>query len=101
MDPMKELWTGLFELLTPPTEFGDTGCFTNVVAWADDADDFRAKVSKILEKYSWFVVSVENCVTVACVENPTDELAGQIETAQTRPDDCVHGTLHYFPSKPV
>ena len=98
---MKELWTGLFELLTPPSETGDTGCFTNIVAWASNAEDFQAKVSRILEKDSWFVVSVEKCVTVGVGEDVPDELAEQIETAKTRPDDCVFGTLHYFPSKPA
>ena len=98
---MKELWTGLFELLTPPSESGDTGCFTNIVAWAESADDFQAKVSRILEKDSWFVVSVENCATVGPSEDVPDELAEQIETARTRPDDCIFGHLHYFPSKPV
>jgi hypothetical protein len=98
---MKQLWTGLFELLTPPSESGDTGCFTNIVAWATDVGDFRAKVARILEKDSWFVVDVEKCVTVSEGQDVPDELAEQIETARTRPDDCIFGTLHYFPSKPA
>jgi hypothetical protein len=97
---MKELWTGLFELLTPPSEHGETGCFTNIVAWANDAEDLRTKVSRILEEDSWFIVSVENIVTIGECDDLTDELAEQVETAKTRPDDCVFGTLHYFPSKP-
>ena len=98
---MRELWTGLFELLTPPSESGDTGCFTNIAAWANDAEDFQAKVARILEKDSWFVVNVENCVTVSEAEDVPDELAEQIDTAKTHPDDCIFGTLHYFPSKPA
>ena len=97
---MKELWTGLFELLTPPSESGNTGCFTNIVAWASDVEDFQANVSRILEKDSWFVVSVKDCVPIAKCQDVPDELAEQIETARTRPDDCVFGELHYFPSKP-
>jgi hypothetical protein len=96
---MNELWTGRFELLTPPTEFGDTGCFTNIVAWAKDADEFQKKVSRILEKDCWFVVSGEDCVQVAKCDEIPDVLAEQIKTARTHPDDCVFGTLHYFPSK--
>jgi hypothetical protein len=96
---MKELWTGLFEILTPPSECGNTGCFTNIVAWANNATDFQAQVARILEKDSWFVVSAENCVTVGEGEDAPDELAEQIETAKRRPDDCIFGTLHYFPSK--
>jgi len=101
MRAMKQLWTGLFELLTPPSESGNTGCYTNIVAWANDVEDFRAKVSLILEKDSWFVVSAENCVTIGTCEDVPDELAEQIEMAKTRPDDCIFGTLHYFPSKPA
>jgi hypothetical protein len=101
MSAMNELWTGRFELLTPPTEFGDTGCYTNIVAWANDAADFQAKVSRILEKDSWFVVAIDNCLPIDECEKIPDQLAEQIETARTRPDDCVYGTLHYFPSKPA
>jgi len=97
---MKQLWTGLFELLTSPTKQGDTSCFTNIVAWAEDVDDFQTKVSRILEKDAWFVVSMEKCVTVTEWDDVPDELAEQIQTAKTRPDDCVFGTLHYFPSRP-
>lgn len=99
MKAMKELWTGHFELLTPPSESGDTGCFTNIVAWASDVEEFRSKVSRILEKDSWFVVDVENCVAVRQCEYIPEALAEQIETARTRPDDCDFGTLHYFPSR--
>jgi hypothetical protein len=101
MSTMKELWTGQFELLTPPSETGDTGCFTNIVAWANDAEDFQAKVSQILACDFWLVVSVENCLPINKCGNVPDVLAEQIETATTHPDDCIFGTLHYFPSKPA
>jgi hypothetical protein len=98
MQAMEELWTGRFELLTPPSESGDTGCFTNLVAGASDAEEFRSKVSQILERDSWFVVSVENCVPLSQFQDVPDALAGQIERATAHPDDRVFGTLHYFPS---
>jgi hypothetical protein len=98
---MRELWTGRVELLTPPTELGDTKCFTNLVAWADDTEDFQNKVSRILEKDNWFVLSFEDCTTVAMGNDVPDELSEQIKTASTRPDDCIFGTLHYYPSKPA
>jgi hypothetical protein len=53
MRTMKELWTAQVELLTPPSEDGDTKCFTNIVAMADNAVDFQTKVLRILEKDSW------------------------------------------------
>jgi hypothetical protein len=97
---MKELWTALVELLTPANETGNTKCYTNVVAWADDAEDFQKKVSRILEKESWFVLSFEDCTTVTRDDDVPEELAEQIETARTHPEDCIFGTLHYYPSKP-
>jgi hypothetical protein len=98
---MKELWTAQVHLLTPPAEFGDTKCFTNLVSWADDAEDFQRKVSRILEKDSWFILSIEDCTTVARGDDVPEELVEQIETASTRPEDCIFGTLHYYPSKPA
>jgi hypothetical protein len=47
---MKELWTAQLHLLTPPAEFGDTKCCTNIVAWAKAAEDFTATVSAIFAK---------------------------------------------------
>jgi hypothetical protein len=47
---MKELCTAQVHLLTPPAEFGDTKCCTNVVAWAEDDEYFTATVSAIFAK---------------------------------------------------
>jgi hypothetical protein len=55
---MKELWTAQVHLLKPPAEFGDTKCCTNVVAWAEDDEDYTAIVSAIYAKllYEYFKV---------------------------------------------
>ena len=98
---MKQLWTGQIELLTPPTESGDTRCFTNVVAWAEDGDDFRARATVVLEEYGWFVVNVENSIPIADCHNMPDELTEQVERAGAIPEACVYGTLHYFTSRPT
>lgn len=50
VNKMKELWTALVEMLTPPTDYGDTKCFTNVVAWPESPDDVAATISRLLEK---------------------------------------------------
>jgi len=91
---------GLCALRKMMKELGDTGCYTNIVAWAHDVVDFRAKVSRILEKDAWFVVGAEDCQTVDEFDDVPDVLLEQIQTAKSRPDDCIFGTLHYFPSKP-
>jgi hypothetical protein len=97
---MKELWTGRVELLTPPTELGDTKCFTNVVAWANDPKDYSDVISHLFEKSDCSVLDVEQCVRVAdCTDIPED-LQRQIERAKTHSEDCIFGTLYYYPSKP-
>jgi 2-oxo-4-hydroxy-4-carboxy--5-ureidoimidazoline (OHCU) decarboxylase len=98
---MKELWTAQVHLLTPPAEFGDTKCCTNVVAWADDKDDFAATVAGIFERRSWTILSVHQCKRVADCEVVIEELAEQIERAKMEPDSFIFGTLHYYPSKPA
>jgi hypothetical protein len=40
---MQELWMGQVHILTPPAEFGNTRALTNVVTWAEDAEDFTAR----------------------------------------------------------
>jgi hypothetical protein len=98
---MKELWTAQVHLLTPPAEFGDTKCCTNVVAWAEDAEDFAATVSAIFARRHWSILSVLQCRRAAECEVVIAELAEQIERAKLEPESCIFGTLHYYPSKPA
>jgi hypothetical protein len=76
---MKELWTAQVHLLTPPAEFGDTKCCTNVVAWAEDAEDFAATVSAIFARRHWSILSVQQCRRAAECEAVIAELAEQNE----------------------
>jgi hypothetical protein len=98
---MKELWTAQVQILTPPAEFGDTKALTNVVAWAEDAEDFQRRVSSIFGRRHWSILSVQQCKRAAECAMITEELAEQIEHAKTQPGGCVFGTLHYYPSKPA
>jgi hypothetical protein len=98
---MNELWTGLVRLLTPPSQSGDTACFTNVVAWAKDTDDYIERVTRVLERRNFFVVQVDKCARVPDCRDLSDELADQIHTASMQPHSCIFGTLHYYPSKPA
>jgi len=98
---MKELWTAQVHLLTPPAEFGDTRCCTNVVAWAEDEDDFATTVAAIFERRSWTILSVHQCKRVAECEALIAELEDQIERAKMEPGCCIFGTLRYYPSKPA
>jgi hypothetical protein len=98
---MKKLWTGQVHVLTPPAQGGDTRAFTNVVTWADDAEDFAAAVAKIFARRHWTVLDVKLCMPAADCKVMTAELADQVERAKEEPDACVFGTLHYYPSKPA
>jgi hypothetical protein len=98
---MKEVWTAQIHLLTPPAEFGDTKCWTNVVAWAENAEDFTAAISAILARRHWSILSVKQCQRTAECTGMIAELAEQIERAKSQPGGCIFGTLHYYPSKPA
>jgi hypothetical protein len=98
---MKELWTAQVHLLTPPAEFGDTRCCTNVVAWAEDAEDFRSTVAAILARRHWSVLSVRQCQRAADCAALIEEHAEQIERAKREPGSCIFGTLQYYPSRPA
>jgi hypothetical protein len=98
---MKELWTAQVYLLTPPAEFGDTKCCTNVVAWAEDAKDFTTVVSSIFVRRNWSILSVRRCRRAADCGAMIAELAEQIERARMEPGSCIFGILRYFPSRPA
>ena len=91
----------LVKLLTPPSQSGDTACFTSVVAWAKDPEDYAARISRMLEKISYHVVQVDQCIRVPDGANVSAELYDQIHRATMHPQDCVFGTLHYYPSRPA
>ncbi len=98
---MKELWTAQVHLLTPPAEFGDTKCLTNVVAWAEDAADFTAAVSVIFARRHWTILNVQQCRRADECTLMIPEHAEQVELARSQPGSCIFGTLHYYPSKPA
>jgi nicotinamide riboside kinase len=97
---MKELWTGRVELLTPPTEFGDTKAFTNIVTWASDAQQFRDRVASVLEEYGWSLIDVEECGPVSRFNSLGEEVSEVVESAKVNPNACIYTTFHYYPSKP-
>jgi hypothetical protein len=98
---MKELWTAQVELLTPPSDVGDTKCFTNVVAWAEDPTDYSAAISRLFDESDCTVLSIEQCVRVADCTDIPNQLLAQIERARAHPEDCIFGALHYYPSRPA
>ena len=96
---MKELWTAQVHLLTPPTEYGDTKAWANVVAWAEDAEDFAATISTVLARRLWSILGVQQCMPVSACKAIIAEHAQQIEEARLQPGSCIFGTLQYYPSR--
>jgi len=96
---MNALWTAQVHLLTAPNEFGDTRCYTNVVAWGRSAAEFGATISAILGRRNWSVLSIVQCRRAEQCIILTDEIAEQIEEARKKEGSCIFGTLHYYPSK--
>jgi len=101
MEQMKELWTGRVELLTPPSEFGDTRCFTNVFVWAEDREDFAAAISHHLEMESISVLQIEECHCITGEEEFPEETNPFLEWVREHPGDFTTADRHYYPSKPV
>jgi nitric oxide synthase oxygenase domain/subunit len=97
---MNDLWTAQVHLLTPPAEFGDTQCCTNVVAWGSSAAEFANNICTILGRREWSVLSIMQCRRASAAGAMMEELSEQIEEARKKPGSCIFGTLHYYPSKP-
>jgi hypothetical protein len=98
---MRELWTGRVEVLTPPTSFGDTKAFTNVVTWASNAQGYRDQVSSVFEEYGWSLIGVEECSPVSDQDSLDEEISGAVERARDIPEACIYTTFYYYPSKPA
>jgi len=96
---MKELWTARVEIMTAPTETGDTKAFTNIVALAETAQEYSERIAELLALDNCSVLGIEDCVRVAECKDAPEALAGQIARARAHPSDCIFGTLHYYPSK--
>jgi hypothetical protein len=98
---MRELWIGRVELLTPPTEFGDTKAFTNVVTWAGDELQFSERIASVFEEYGWTLIGVEECGPVDALSGLGEEVSEIVEKSREIPEACIYTTFHYYPSKPV
>ena len=98
---MKELWIGRVEVLTPPTDCGDTKAFTNVVTWASDAEGFSQTTNYVFEKYGWSLLGVEECGPVRERRNFGEDVLDAIEDAKGNQNACIYTTFFYYPSRPL
>jgi len=90
---MRELWTGRVELLTPPTEWGDTKCFTNVFAWADGPEDFATIIDRNLKSEGIAVLNIEEPTrlraTKCSPKKPSHFSIGYVSTLTALPPQTV------------
>lgn len=99
---MKELWIGVVEVLTEPSEgAGNTRAFTNVVTWAESIASYLGCVTAVFEKYGWTVLGAENIRPVDPDDSYSDDVADVIEQAKPNPNACIFATFCYYPSKPA
>jgi hypothetical protein len=98
---MKELWTGMVEVLTAPAEVGNTKAFTNVVAWASSGEEFAKAVTLVFADYGWTVIDIEENRPISMCNRMNEELAELVERAKNNSNACIYGTFHYYPSKPA
>jgi hypothetical protein len=98
---MKELWTGVVEVLTEPSAGScDSRAFTNVVTWAESSSTYLDAVTAVFSKYDWTVLGVEDARAVRSESDFGEELADIVERARSNPNACIFSTLHYHPSQP-
>lgn len=95
----RELWAATVEVVTNPSDTGDTRAFTNAVSWASSASEYSAVVREVFESYGWVLIGVENCRPVSHSSEAGAELAELIQRAQSNPNACIYGTFHYYPSR--
>jgi hypothetical protein len=61
-----ELWIGRVEVLTQATDSGDTKAFTNVITWANNADEFSIMVAHVFDKYGGLSWVSKNAARLPC-----------------------------------
>jgi hypothetical protein len=96
---MKGLWIGTVELLTEPSQRGNTRAFTNVIAWANELADYKETVESVVSKYDWTLVAVESARAIEDGEEFNQEINQIIASAKSNPNACMIATLHYYPSR--
>src|SRR4051812_7366938 len=95
-----ELWIGLVEFRPFDwNAYGAAGAFSNIVTWARDRSEFRAKAEIIAAELNLFVVDVEG---VEPFEQRTerwtvsDEIEDMVQRAEFNPQAIVYGTFHQY-----
>ena len=93
-----ELWIGLIEIRPVDRKaYGAAGAFVDILTWASDPAEFRAKAETIARTMDLYVVDVENeqpLSTRLANTTPSEELEEMISRAESNPNAIVYGTFH-------
>lgn len=96
---METIWMTTCEVLVGPGDLpsGSTKAFANIATWADSADTARQKISRYLESFKWYLISLEDAHPVDESRNYEEEVADMIERTKENPNAIILG--HFFSYK--
>ncbi len=95
------LWIGVVELKPLNAKsYGAAGAFTNIITWACDVAEFRAKAETIATKLEMFVTDIEDVEPLAermkkCTLS--EEIEDMMFRAESNPNAIIYGTFHQYP----
>ena len=94
-----ELWTGVVELKPlNREEYQAAGAFTNIVTWARDAEEFRAKAETIASSLGMYVLDMEQVKPIGKYsESWPEEFEDMVKRAESNPNAIIYGTFHTYP----
>jgi len=96
--PKGELWIVTAEIVLQPGDLasGKTKAFVNVVTWADWSKMAEETVSRCLESYGWYVISIEDSHPVEDDRIYEEDIADIIDQARVNPNAVIYGTMFSY-----
>jgi hypothetical protein len=79
---------------------GAAGAFTNIVTWAHNIEEFRAKSEIIAATLDMYVMDVEDAEPLSqrtAKRQLTDEIADMVCRAESNSNAIIYGTFYTYP----
>jgi len=95
---MEEIWKVVAEVLIEPGDMpsGATKGFLTVTTWADSLETARQKLSRYLESYKWYLISIEDAQPIDESLDYGEEIEDMIAKTENNPDAIILGTFHSY-----
>jgi len=99
-DKKNEIWIGLVDVRPlPDSEIlkDASGAYVNVLTWAVDAEEYRAKVGELMDYLHLMVTGIENPEPLSNrgrTEEFDSEVAKVAQEVQQNPDAIMYCTFH-------